>query len=357
MKKIFLSNLAGALIKVFLSLGLIILGFSYFGALYGIIFAALVSTLLRIDKIFYKKSEKKIDKKLLTSYAVPALIGGMLLIIISNLPFVILTALKDPGVTGIFSPAMIIATLIFASANVFAQSLFPLISELSAGDKRIKQGYLIGLTTRYMLLFLLPVIFLSIVFSTYLIKLIASVEYLGAAAFFPLLIPGALIFGIGNLFLTSLYAIKKPTINRNITIVTIILFLILSFGLTTLYSSYGLSVAYLLSAVFLVIVGFFYLRKYLKINFLWKDLLKIILITLISFGSIILYRSYIPNFVTSIIVIMFSTIIYFTLLYFFNLFNDVDITVLKFFSKKSPKSIRKVLDYTTRKMYLRYKRR
>ncbi len=335
MRRYFASNFVGALIKVLVPLGLILLGFSYFGPLIGIILASLTSSLLRIDKLFVGETKTKPDKKLLYQYAFPALISSIFLIIIMNFPFILLTAIENPEVTGIFSPPMIIAILVFAiCSGVFSQALFPLTSELSAKGRKLKQGYLIGIVLRYMSATILPIIFASLLFSNYLILLISSVEFIDGTMFFPFLIPGALIFGIANHFLTSLYAIKRPKTNRNIITFSIIIFLILSVFMTYQYSAYGLAVSYLVSALITAAVAFIYLRKHLKINFFAGDQVKIVVANVIAFGSLHLLRSYIPDFETSVIAVVMSSAFYLLLLYLFKFFRKDDINIVRLLYEK-----------------------
>jgi len=338
MKKYFLTNFFQILIRVLLVVPLIFVGLSYFGPLIAFCIGYLTLTFFRIDFNYFKSSNKFFTYKKLFSYAFPALITSLATSLISNSPYIILNSIKNAAITGIFTIAFVISSPIAVLINVLTSALFPTISELSADHTtKHRQSYLIGLLVRYSMLIVIPLSILLIVFSKHVVLIFSSVEYLESALYFPILIPAAILFGIGGIFNSNLYAIGKPKLQRNITIITALFFLLTSIFLTSFFpKAGGMAFAYLATMFLFFTLNLWYIRKFLKINFFTNDIFKIFF----SNFLITLVLLFVCNLASSILMVALVSIVYsiayLLILWLFKFYRMEDIKVIEFFGKRFP---------------------
>lgn len=347
MRKVFTTHVAGHLTKIIVAAFLIFLGFSYFGPIIGFAIGFLLTALLRIGSIRLRTQAGSIDKKfVMLGYALPALIAGLAVIIFSNSPYIILTGITNPEVTGIFTVAMILTSMIALIPGTLSTALFAIISQLSgATNAKERQKNLIQLVFRYALFLSLPVAIFLVLFSEPVILIFSRPEYLGASQLFPILALAAIIYGCGNIFLSNLYAIGKPKINRNITIIATLIFLASSIPLTYKFyaidplskvlPAFGLSLAYIFSVSILFLISFFYMRKFIGLVLSLKNISKLIFASLISLS----FLYFVTRFVSGIISFCFAIIagiIYLLTLLLLRFYSREDVEVIKYAAEKLP---------------------
>jgi len=345
MKNYMFANLFGGSMKAFGSLFLIFIGFGYFGPLIGFILAASIATLYKF-KIFLSdiKSVKSLGKikfpEIMHKYALPAFISLFAWTIFTNTHYIILTIIKNPEVTGLFAVAMLLTSQISVIFNSITTGFFPIISAVSSRrNTKIKQKYLTTMVLRYgIFITILIALFLGF-FSEEIILIFSDPEYLVASSLFPWLLIAAIIFGPANLFLSTLYAIGKPKLNRNITVLVAIIFLSFSMILTYYFSSLGLSIAYFLSVSLMLIISFIYLRKFIKINIRKIMLDKLFIASIISFFLFMyitpLIRGGIPKiFLRLVFSGILLIIVYCGILLGLKFYQKEDVKILRFISEK-----------------------
>jgi O-antigen/teichoic acid export membrane protein len=347
MRKLFKTRLIGDIIKFLLSSILILVGvyllksnfpFGYYGPLIGTILSFLIISLLRYDIFNFKKCNNCLNtKEIVFKYSLPAFVATLALLIFNNVPYVVLTILKTPEITGFFSTAMTVTSPILLVPTILNAALFPLISQLCVEkNAKKKQAHVINCLFRYCLFLLLPFAAFLILFSRELILLFAKSEYLLAVPLFSILGPALIIFGCGNIFLSGLYAIRKPNINRNIMVLTSILFLVSSIPLTYLFSSYGLSLAFLISVTILMLSSYYYSKKYLPLKMPIRNILKIFISSTIFFLICYITSSLAVHFIIKFVIVIFGSLFYLYLLLFLKFYNMDDVRILEFLSKKVP---------------------
>jgi O-antigen/teichoic acid export membrane protein len=338
MKKIFLTDFCGQIAKVSISAILIFSGFSYFGPLLGFLFGTLVLSLLRFSPISFKGKTGKINKKeIFFNYALPAFIASLAWIIFVNGQYVLLTILKNPEVTGIFTIAMLLTSPIIVMPQVLTQALLPIISQLSIDhNSKAKQSYLIQLVFRYSLFISLPAALFLIIFSKQVILIVSRAEYLPASQLFPILAFASIIYGLGNVFLSNLYAIGETKLNRNIVILTTVTFFLIAVPLIKHYSAFGLSIAYFFAVTTLSLLSFFFMKKFLKITLPWKNLWKIVIASSISFSFLYFAVSLTSGLLIGIIFAIIAGIIYLAVLIPLRFYSKEDVETLEFISAKLP---------------------
>ncbi|MCK4442206.1 MAG: oligosaccharide flippase family protein, partial [Sulfurovaceae bacterium] len=311
MRRFFITDFFQILIRVVLTGASIFIVFYLFGVTtvaipfigdvdLGIFCSLIAFSLGYLLILFFRFNSNFFSSKLSFSYrklffyASPALVSSIASALITNGQYIILTVIENIEITGIFTIAFTITSVIGVIMYTMSSASFPIISALSVDKKtRKKQGYLIGLVLRYGLFLTIPISLLLIIFSEHAILLFSKTEFLPSIQYFPILVSAALFLGVGNIFLPNIYAIGKPVQYRNITIFSSLLFLVSSIFLTNYISALGLSLAFLISMLFRFLLSYVYIQKYLKINLFLKDISKILLSSLIITLFLLLLKPFI----------------------------------------------------------------
>jgi O-antigen/teichoic acid export membrane protein len=332
------TDLWGVLVKDVITIFLIFLGFNYFGPIIGFIVCYFLIFVLRSIKIQLKGRSSKIDKKeVLFEYALPAFVSSLAWSIFSSGQYALLSMIQDTRATGIYTVALIITIPIVALPNTLASALLPIVSSLSTNlQTKNQQKRLIELVARYSLFFSLPIALFLIIFSKQVIIIFSSEKYLEASNLFPILAIASVIYGLGNVFLSNLYAIGKTKLNRNIVLLTVATFLVLVYPLTKRYSASGMAISYFISILVLSIVSYFYIKKFLNVEIPKKDFMKILVSSLISFTFLYFATKITSGLLISLILVVVAGAIYVTLLLLLGFYKREDIKVIEFLANKLP---------------------
>jgi O-antigen/teichoic acid export membrane protein len=339
LKRYLISDVVQIVVRIGLTILLIYLGLSYFGVVLSFFIGYILGSFFLFRKKYFRKYNYKFNYKQLFSYALPALIIIFSEKFYTDGLYILLAMIQNTEATGLFTIALTITSTLFMIINIQISAAFPIISSLSTYKKgKDKQGYVIGMIIRYSLFIVVPLAILAILFSKYAILLFSKPEYLPSADLFPYLVPGSILFGLGGIFLNFLYAIGKPNLQRNLTIIFTIIVLVLSVTLTYYFSILGLSIAYFIAMLIRFLLGLKFITKHLKINFFLEDIAKIFLASTIISVIFIILKPFIKNIQTLIIVSIPVVIIYLFLLKFFRFYKKVDIKILEHFRRRIKKS-------------------
>jgi len=338
MKKLFTSDFLGQIMRIIISLSLIILGFRYYGPLIGFLICFLLAALIRFKFSYqhFQHTAVQIDKrKIIFNYALPAFVMSLSLVVFNNGQYVLLTIIQNTAITGIFTLAMVATSIIASFPGILSQALFPILSYLSTNkNSRKQQSYLTQLVFRYALFISIPIAAFLIIFSKTAILLFSRPEYLSASNLFPILVLGSLIYGLGNTFLTNLYAIGKTKINRNIMIATTAIFFMLSLPLTSYFSGFGMALSYTLAAVCLFILSYLNNRKYLKIHLPLTTIIKLIIAIIISFSFLKITTQYTTRLFIEILLAIIAGLIYLVVLLPMKFYTKEDVKILTIIAGK-----------------------
>jgi len=355
MKRLLTSDVVSQTFRIALSIILIFLiptsfnaEFKYFGPLIGFIVYFLLLFILRFDFEALRTKKIKLKKKQLFKYSFPAFLTYISWLIFSNTQYIVLTAFKNPEITGKFSVAMLLVTPVPDIIKTISTSLFPIISKLSKTKSSKKPNHLLTLSFKYSLFLTIPFVLLLISFSKIGVLIFATEQFLEAANFLPILAIGAIFLGIASLFIDSLYATDHPKISTKITSLLSILFLAFSLVLTYLYSALGISYAYLISSIFSFFISFIFIKKYFGFKIPIKHILKIILSSLFVFLFLYILAPLIQSIIFAIFLLIPSAIIYLFSLYFLNFYSREDLTLIKYISEKLPPPLTNILNMATR---------
>jgi len=298
----------------------------------------IVIFLLRVKMGWFLSKGDKINyKEIISNYALPTFVASLAWLIFTNAQYVILTFIQDPATTGVFSIAAIVTTLIAVIPVTMSSAFFPILSQLSVSSTFKKnQEYLISNVLRYALFIAIPLALLFTTFPTKIIILFSRAEFLDAQHLFPILSLAALLNGIGIFFLSSLYALKKIKQNRNIIIVTALIFLSLAIVLTKMFSSLGLSVAYTTAMFFMFFASLYYLRKIVNVKIPFLNILKILFATSIWLITFSFLSRLVFNNVLELILLVLSAVLYPLILLFLKFFRKEDVKILEHVKKYVP---------------------
>ncbi len=349
MKRYFLTDSLQIITRVLLSLALIYLGLSFFGPIIAFLLAFSLGALFRFDYSYFKKTKASFSYKEMFTYSLSSFVTFVSSSLITNAQYLILSAIKTVEVTGVFTVAFVIVTPLHILTTVLTSAMFPIISELSADKKaKNKQGYLISLLVRYSLFILIPLSLLLITFSKYAVLLFSSPKFLESTSYFPILIPAAMLNGIATIFLSNLYAIGKPKISRNIMMFIALFFICVSIPLTMYFQdASGICLAYLITMVIYFSLSLVYIKKFLKITFFIKDILKILLATTIILMLLVVLRDFVQSVAAIAVLSIPLAILYLLTLLILKFYNREDAKILEFFGKKFP-AISKLLTRVSR---------
>ena len=173
MRKLFLTDFAQIVIRVLFTGLLISLVFNYFLQYKDHLYLfSLISFLSGYFLILffrfnfnYLNSGLSISYKKLFFYSTPALISTVASTLMLRGEYIILVILENTEITGIFTIAFTITSVIGILATTPSSGIYPIISALSVNKQtKRKQGYLIGLVIRYSLFLTLPLSLLLMFF-------------------------------------------------------------------------------------------------------------------------------------------------------------------------------------------------
>jgi len=340
MRRLMLTNLFYHLAKVAMSAIFVLLGFNFFGPLFGIMLGLLFLITLRLDIFknlkFNLKSQGNYQD--IFRYSIPALVGGIASLAFSNVPYITLTIIKDLSITGIFTPAMLLATPLFILPTSFTIALFPIISGLSAGIRNSNEkAFLLKIVFRYTILLTLPLAMVLIIFSDQIVLFLFKPEYLPAVELLKILSVGALLQGLSGIFLGTIYALKRPKVQQNILISNSLFFILLSLPLTYYLSATGMAIAYTIATFTLFILSYIYVKKMVTVNIPYLDIMKISIATILIIGFITFFKPMLPTLI-SILLILPSIVIYFVSLLYLNFYTQLDLRLIEFLSAHTHKN-------------------
>ena len=352
MKKFASLNFIGQLTKVVVTSIFIILSFHwlneelaqrcYLGPLIAFFFSYFVMILVRLRKVEVPSQKpKKVDKKLVMKYAIPAFIVVILRQLFTNTHFIILSSLTTQEITGYFAVAFKIASFVMVIPNVLTSALFPLTSQLSADkSSKRKQAELVSSTLRYSLFLSIPILLIILFFSKYAILLFAKEDYLPATEYLPSLLISSLFLGVSLLLLSTLYAIKKPEEYRNIYLVATFTYLPMAFILTKEYSASGLAYAYLSVTFLFFALSAWRVKKHLKLTFNYKNFFKIVGASFLSLTFLWIIKPFIPNILLAIPVAILAVLIYLFVLLKLRFYSEEDLLIIDFFIERVPRKMK-----------------
>jgi O-antigen/teichoic acid export membrane protein len=341
MKEIMRTDFVGNVVKVVLTFFLIMLGMSYFGPLAGLIVGVAAVVLMRLGTLNLARKKivgtSSLNLRAVFTYSASAFVISAATLIFANTPNIILNAITGPTVTALFAISLTITSPIFSIPGILNSALFPITSALSASKNgKQNQKALINMVLRYASLITLPIVMILLTFSGTIILFFSDESFLPATEILPVVGVAAFLFGIGGILNTSVYAIGKPNASRNITILSVVTFLVIAFPLTIAMSIIGMAVAYLVSVVVLCTSSLLYLRRSLGFSLDLVSFAKILVAVAVFSGIIIGIDNLFTEPLVKLVGTVLASVVYFAVLLPLRFYKNEDLRVLDLLSKKSP---------------------
>jgi len=316
-------------IRAFTAILLVYLGMEIMGALSGFLIASIIAIVLGLI-LTRKLSNKKhttigICKMVKSMIPIIIIFGGITIIMNLDL-LAVKYYINDARFSGYYTSAAAISKVICWILFPFAYVIFPFISS-SFHKKNIKQTKkYIQQVIRYALLMIAPITLIFFIYSKNIVHLIYGSNYEISGSVLKILVWGLMGLGFVSIFSHIMIAIDKLNIMVLYTLFGITISILLNLILVPNAGLTGASISTTISAGFIAIVTFTYIKRTLKIMIKLQSILKII-----STLSIIFFMSFLIDKI-SINFILKGAILY--LIYFFILLllkeiNRDDVNVIK----------------------------
>ncbi|MBT3395004.1 flippase [archaeon] len=296
---------------------LLILGYSVFGAITGLLISTIIATII-LFIFFYKKCHffmeegiKKINKKRVLKYFSYLLIISLSGIFFGYVDIVMIGALLPSIEVGFYKAAQAIVFSVAALLSVTGV-LLPVFTQLD--EEKLKTMF--QKTFHYSAMVSIPAAFGLIFISKQFIEIIYGIEYLPAAI---VLIPLSLLVIVqatGSFFSNIFAAKEKLKWPAIIMIIATILNITLNYSMILAYGILGAAIATVISSYFNAISLGILARKKIGIKIQFNSILKPMVATTVMVGFLIWFNGYFGLiFPLSIIEIILATIIYFITLF------------------------------------------
>lgn len=317
--------------------------FSFFFGIFVMFFLSLWYCRNKIPELFLSEKINKADKKKIisefVSYSWPILFLGIISSLFYWIDSFSIGFFKSVTEVGLYNAIIPIAILMNLAPEIFMQLFFPMITK----DYSMNKIDVIKETSKrvgkWILMINLPVFFIMFFFPETIILLLFGQEYVLAADALRILSIGALfssIFLISNNLLSM--AGKSKIILYDIIIASITnfalnYFLVPAPKILWMDNSLGINGAAVATVISIVIFNLLFLfqaKRYTGIVPLKKEMLKIILISLVPVFLLSLALQNISRGILSFFMLSISFILlYIFLLFVFGIFDEEDVNVLR----------------------------
>jgi len=284
MRLLFGSNLIGQVLKLALPFVLFAVIAGFMGPMIAFVVSLFVPVIIRSFFLPRGPGSKVSGREMVIGIGLPVLVTSIMWIIFTNTPNIIVNSVTgDQAVTGVFAIAMTLIVPIVFIPMTLSQALTPINSGLSAtSNPKKRQGQLISQVIRFTSFLTVPLVALLLVFSSQIILFFShKAENLPASDLLLFLAPGALLVGIGQILVSSIFAVGDIKATRNITVLSVAIFFAVGIYATSVLSSFGMAIGYLLSALVLVFMSYLYLRKYVGLRVDLAPIMKVVLAAMV----------------------------------------------------------------------------
>lgn len=306
---------------------LILAGYSLKGAIWGLVFAGILSSLITRHYCKHLTGKGIFNKKKLVGYSFKVIAFTFAMLFIMNIDLIsVKVILKDGLATGLYTATLNLARIPTLIAFPISAVLFPLIvKSVSDNDGELAVKY-VNRTLRYLILFSVPLAFMISATSKELITLVYGDIYSAGN-------PGLSILIFGLTFIT-ISIVMNTVILAACKLVTVILFnfflvsidVILNFILINKFGLVGASIATTITGLIGCIFSMGYVFSYFPFTIKWNSFVNVLLSSIVvyfialkySFSGILLF----PNYL-----VLYG--IYFVMLLLLREIDSQDIKILK----------------------------
>ena len=314
---------AGVLIVIHFNFDILAFGFVYFiSGLVFLVFNILIYSWkfalpkMDIDWSFWRPTIKE---------SLPFAVTGIFTMIYFWIDSVILSLMMGNEVVGWYNASYRLILIFAALYSVYMISIFPVLSGLyKTSQKSIKIAY--ERSFKYMLVVNVPIVIFITFLANKIILCIYGAGYIPSIIALQVLIWAIIFMFINTLSLNLLGSVNKQVIVAKIVAFGSIFNIVLNVILIPYFSYIGSSAATVATELVMLPIFLYVLKKenYVDISSLIKDVLKIIICSIIFIITIILLNQF--NLWLSIII---SLIVYLTMIFITKTLNAKDISLIR----------------------------
>lgn len=314
---------AGVLIVIHFNFDILAFGFVYFiSGLAFLVFNILIYSWkfalpkMDIDWSFWRPTIKE---------SLPFAVTGIFTMIYFWIDSVILSLMMGNEVVGWYNASYRLILIFAALYSVYMISIFPVLSGLyKTSQKSIKIAY--ERSFKYMLVLNVPIVIFITFLANKIILCIYGAGYIPSIIVLQVLIWAIIFMFINTLSLNLLGSVNKQVIVAKIVALGSIFNIVLNVILIPYFSYIGSSAATVATELVMLPIFLYVLKKenYVDISSLIKDVLKIIICSIIFIITIILLNQF--NLWLSIII---SLIVYLTMIFITKTLNAKDISLIR----------------------------
>lgn len=317
--------------KVIGVFALVIFGFAVYGAIFGYLFGSLVG--FALGWYFFKGSkgerddENDFELKKIINFAVPVIIFSVTFtFLISADLFFVKRILIENVQAGYYTAASTLSRVPFLILGALGIALFPAISRSTAiNDVEQTENY-IASSTRYLLIFLIPIILLASATSEGLVSLFYSSAYLPASSSLSILVFGLGFFTMLSLMTTIITASGRPQISMLIALVLVPLSIVFNIILIPIYHLEGAALATTITSLLGMCVTAGYVFKRFKTLIDTKSFVKICAASIVIY-AVALKVSLSPFLLPLLYILLF--VLYFGILLLMKELSEEDLETFK----------------------------
>jgi stage V sporulation protein B len=251
--------------KVVGAVGLVLLGFAIYGAIAGYLLGPLIG--LGIGWYYLRDTWKGSDMGIflyrkIIYYALPLIIFSFaLLFLISMDLYFVKRILSEDVQAGYYTAASTLSKLPYYIFTGLGVALFPVISRSIAMKDTVQTGKYIRGSMKYLVLFLLPTIFIISASSSSLIRLFYSSKYTPAANPLAILVIGLGAFTVFNILTTVINAAGSSRVPMIMTVALIPFAVVLNWFLISTYHLKGAAIATTITGLAGMVIASVYILK------------------------------------------------------------------------------------------------
>ncbi len=289
-----LSTNVQAVTKTVLQIVLVLLGFSVAGALVGYVGGFVVGSIFGVVLLFvkflkpvrtsgagYLGQSFKQNVTVLTRYGLPVYVAVVLIGFLPQYQQVILAFFASDAIIGNFKAATNFVSLLTIIPASLTTALLPAFSKLESAPDDVNGFF--KRATKYICLLIVPTTMLIILFSNQIVQLVYGSVYDLAALFLSVNALVYFLVALGYLSVTSLFnGVGKTRLTLNMTLINFVLALVLYPVFAQLYGVVGVIVASFIAVLAASVYGAFVAVRRLKVNFDFKQTLRIYLAAAVS---------------------------------------------------------------------------
>jgi O-antigen/teichoic acid export membrane protein len=324
----------------FLGLALLALGLGLAGIFYATIAATFLAIIISIPILRRRLKAYNINPydppqdfptiKLL-SFSFPLLGVGLLGILLDWIDSVFIWAKLSFSELGIYQAAILIYSFLLLPLIALYTSLYPQLSELYGKNGKESLSEAFKITSRYVSLAFIPLIFVSILFSREIISILTGPQYSEATIPFAIMAFGA--FAAGFTLILSLYfmTLEKTKQLLGLQALSFVVYLSMLSFLVSMLGIEGAAISKAFTASFTMLITFLILKKYIKVCFDSEGFLKSIVSSLIASALILPFLMFYSSLTLFPLQLSLFAVIYLFVLIALKSFHNYDLERLEAF--------------------------